>query len=344
MCVDIRWGIKGVLNVMTMRAFLVLLILIYSTAVFALEKKAVSNKSDKLVGIGYQTWFPPMSWDKSWGEPELGRYDSSDPKIIRKHAQWLYGAGVDFIWIDWSNNIACGPDRPDLLAIEKATNTVFIEYAKLKKRPKISIFLGIDGKPEHVTNGDLQRKADQVYNTYIADKRFRPLIQDYLGKPLLVVYVWCPSPYQDGLPKWDDPRFTVRWMTGFIDDQLNLTEGDRKSKYGFWSWWDRSPQSYSVYKGKPEAMIVSAAFPGPKGWDDPARRGRRNGATFREQWARVRSINPKIVLINSWNEWQPNEEISQELSNDIEPSKPLGRFYLDLMQQEIAKFKSLRLP
>lgn len=329
---------------MAIRAAIVLFILILFTPATAAEKNKSTRQQGKLVGIGYQTWFPPMSWDKAWDEPELGSYDSSDTKIIRQHAEWLYDAGVDFIWIDWSNNVMCTPDRSDLMAIEKATHAVFEEYVRLKKRPKISIFLGIDGKPEHVTSGALQRKADQVYRTYIADKRYKPLIQNYLGKPLLVVYVWCPSPYQNGLPKWDDPRFTVRWMTGFMDDQPNLTEGDRKSKYGFWSWWDRSPQTYSVYNGKPEAMIVSAAFPGPKGWDDPAAHGRMNGATFREQWARARSINPKIVFINSWNEWQPNEEISPELSNDIEPSKSLGRFYLDLMHQEIIKFKSLRLP
>jgi protein tyrosine phosphatase (PTP) superfamily phosphohydrolase (DUF442 family) len=296
----------------------------------------------KLVGIGYQTWFPPQKWDKAWDEPELERYDSSDKAVIRRHAEWLSEAGVDFIWNDWSNNITSGPGREDLIAIESATHKVFEIYSDLEKRPKISIFLGIDNNPDYITNGALKRKADQVYETYIADPRFRPLIQDYLGKPLLVIYVWCPSPFQEGLPQWDDPRFTVRWMTGFMDDQPNLAEKDGRSKYGFWSWWDRSPQTFSVLNGQPEAMVVSAAFPGHKGWEDSEHpgRGRRKGETFREQWRRACEIGPKIVVVNSWNEWIPNEELTPEQSNDIEPSKSLGHFYLDLMREEIARFKS----
>ena len=50
----------------------------------------------------------------------------------------------------------------------------------------------------------------------MANPRFRPLIEDYLGRPLLVVYVNTPSPWQDRARDWKDPRFTVRFMTGFI--------------------------------------------------------------------------------------------------------------------------------
>ncbi|HIJ65790.1 MAG TPA: hypothetical protein HPP77_07540, partial [Candidatus Hydrogenedentes bacterium] len=287
------------------------------------QRDGATGGAVQLVGIGYQCWFRPLEWDKRWDEPELGLYDSSDPDVIRQHAEWLEDAGVDFVWIDWSNNIMAGPERPGLLRIEDATRALFDVYAELEHKPKISIFLGIDGNPEHVANGNLARKADQVYDTYVADPKYRPLLLEYLGKPLLVIYVWCPPPpaYLSGPPDWDDPRFTVRWMTGFMDDQPYLVAGDGRSKFGYWSWWDRSPQTYSVFDGKPEAMVVSAAFPGPRGWGTEGTMGRRDGDTFREQWARVRAVGPKIVLINSWNEWVPNEEIDPEFSNDVEPSK-----------------------
>ena len=92
-----------------------------------------------MVGIGYQCWFPPQGWENVWDEPELGFYRSDDPKVIRQHAEWLYDAGVDFIWIDWSNNIGNrieGAVRPDLESIENATQVLFDEYVKLKKQPQ----------------------------------------------------------------------------------------------------------------------------------------------------------------------------------------------------------------
>ena len=309
------------------------------------------NKSDektnqaRMVGIGYQCWFPPQRWKNAWDEPELGFYRSDDKKVIRQHAKWLYDAGVDFIWIDWSNNIGNrieGQKRADLEKIENATRILFDEYVKLAKRPKISIFLGIDGNPDYVHNGLLQKKADQVYEQYIWPPEYRDLIFHYQGKPLLVVYVWTPSPFPEGLPQWNDNRFTVKWMTGFLSNQPNLIDQNYISKYGYWSWWDRDPQAYSMYNGKPETMIVSAAYPGAKGWDDAgdiSRRGRLGGHTFLDQFERARDIDVQMVLINSWNEWVPTEEISPEFSNDIEPSKTLGRFYLNLMKQEIAIFK-----
>ena len=84
------------------------------------------------------------------------------------------------------------------------------------RSPKISIFIGCPGAPEGASDGRLTRKATQIHDEFVADPRFRPLMQDYLGRPLLVVYVNTPSPWQAGVPEWDDPRFTVRFMTGFV--------------------------------------------------------------------------------------------------------------------------------
>jgi len=293
------------------------------------------------VGIVYSTWFPPQVWDRAWSRPDLGEYDSADPYIIAQHADWLYAADVDFIFIDWSNNIRAH-EQPILRQIEDATDVVFQVYAELDERPQISIFLGIEGDPAHLDNGNLRRKADQIYTQYVSNPRYRPLMVHYLGKPLLVVYVSTPSPWQDGLPDWDDDRFTVRWMTGFMDDQPALRTEQGYSRHGFWSFWERAPQTVTMFDRQPESIAVTAAHPGYYGWGDKGNAGRSRGATFREQWDLARQFKPRFVIINSWNEWVPPEEMNPEWSNDLEPSQAHGYIYLELLANEIEEYRRVR--
>jgi len=310
---------------------------------------------ERLVGIAYTTWHQSPDWKNTWGTPSIGGYASDDRQAIRKHAEWLADAGVDFLWVDWSNDIDYSYDpgrpRPDLDMIEGATFTLFDELARLraagKKTPNISIFAGVTGAPGAVTDGRLQKKVDQIWMQFVANPVYRPLVQTYLGKPLLVIYVNTPSPFPDGAPKWDDNRFTVRWMTGYVTEQQNLRTADRISKYGYWSWEDRGAQTYPIHDGKPEAMVVVASWrPQIGSGADGKGAGyipagpRAGGATFRKQWERAREIGPKFALVVSWNEWRRGEQPSPEISKDIEPSKEFGRLYLNLLKEEIAHFKS----
>lgn len=305
---------------------------------------------ERLVGVAYTTWHHDTHWNDVWGTPLLGTYASDNRKVIRQHAEWLADAGVDFVWIDWSNDINYQYDpakkRHDFDMIEGATFTVFDEFARMrsegKPTPAIALMAGVTLAPEAAADGRLQRKADQIWDQFVANPVYRPLIQMYLGKPLLVVYVNTPSPFQNGVPAWNDPRFTVRWMTGYITEQTNLRTPDLVSKYGYWAWEDRGPQTYPVHDGHPEAMVVLAATrpqgePGDKYFIPAAPRD--NGATFRREWARADKIGPKFAMVVSWNEWSRGEQPSPEVSKDIEPSKEFGRLYLDLLKQQIALFK-----
>jgi hypothetical protein len=307
--------------------------------------------AERLVGMAYTTWHTSTDWHGVWGEPELGNYRSDDRAVIRQHAAWLAEAGVDFIWLDWSNDINYVHDpakpNPTFDMIEGATTVIFEEYAKLAKHPKISIFAGVTLAPEAVEDGRLQRKVDQIYRDYVANPTYRPLLQDYLGKPLLVLYVNTPSPFPKGVPAWDDPRFTIRWMTGYVTEQRNLRTDDLISKFGYWSWEDRGAQTYTVHDGYPESMVVTASWrqQGVPGAPDYIAEGpRNNGATFHQQWDRACAIGPKFATIVSWNEWVISEQPSPEVSKDIEPSKQFGHQYLDQLKEEIARFKGQRGP
>jgi hypothetical protein len=110
------------------------------------------------------------------------------------------------------------------------------------------------------------------------------------------------------------------------------------SKYGYWSWEDRQSQTYPVFDGHPEVMTVVPCWRG-EGAQIPSP-GRRNGETFKEQWGRAREIGPKFALVVSWNEWAIGEQPDAETSKDIEPSRQFGHFYLDLLKEQIQKFKA----
>ena len=45
-------------------------------------------------------------------------------------------------------------------------------------------------------------------------------------------------------------------------------------------------------------------------------------------------------MVVSWNEWTTGEQPSAEVSKDLEPSNEWGDQYLQLLKEEIRKFKS----
>jgi hypothetical protein len=286
---------------------------------------------------------PASTWKNFWGEPHLGYYSSSDPSVIRQHAAWLVDAGVDFIYIDWSNNvdadIRTGSGNHSLLNIEKSTLVLFDEFARLQRAPKVAIMIGFARQPGAVTDGRLQRKADQVYQQFIAKPEYQRVLQTYLGKPLLIVYTDTPSPYQNGLPPWSDARFTVRYMTGFVTQQPRLLGTSRLSKFGYWTWEDRGEQTYTVFRGHPEALTVVPSWRGDSHARIPAQ-PRDDGQTFRAEWARARIVGPKFVLVNTFNEWAQGEDATPEVSKDIEPCKQFGTLYLDILKEQAALFKA----
>ena len=309
-----------------------------------------TDPSERLVGVAYTTWWwKGRDWDNgnTWDIPLLGRYESSDEAVLRQHAIWLRDAGVDFVFVDWSNDIAYNPEtdrasRQDFRTIEESTTKLFEVWSKIPGAPKICIFTG----PGHVqtascnclTNGMMAAKNDQIYNDYVANPDYGDMYFYYEGKPLLMCYAATPSFIQDNVSPYSDDRFTMRWVTGYVGQQSNLFDAETRVSKMFWSWEERGAQTFTVYNGKPEAMTVTAASrpEGEKGGET-----RDDGATFRKKWARADLIGVKIVLVVSWNEWTTGEQPSPELSKDIEPSETYGTFYLDLMRQEIRKFKGL---
>lgn len=322
--------------------------------------------NERRVGMAYTTWHRPALWAgvEMWTSPNLGKYNSDDRAVIRQHAEWLADAGVDFVWVDWSNNldynvtmdsVLTDPIRTDFAMIERSTLFMFEEYSKMraegKKTPNISIFIGNPDplQATGVSDGRLTRKATQVNDWFVNNPQhpeYKSLLEMYNGKPLLVSYAGTPTPWQTTAPPWSDNRFTVRFMTGFITDQSNLfNQTTKESTRGYWSWEDRGIQSFTVDNGFAEAMMVVASWRphGKPGDSDYVAAGeRKNGKTFKEEWARARLLGVRYAMVGTWNEYITGEQHSAEVSKDIEPNKIWGDKYLVLLKEEIKRFKGIK--
>jgi hypothetical protein len=298
---------------------------------------------ERRVGIAYALWHRNDRWQeapepcKPWGTPELGFYRSDDPRILSQHADWLSNAGVDFVVLDWSNDLgmdvrrAGGPERQHV--IESASLALFDIWTKLPLAPRVSIMIGNPGEPDAIKNGQLRTKADEVHDLFVANPARARLLQNYLGKPLLLVYVNTPSPWADGAPPWRDDRFTTRFVTGFLTEQKSLLGPGGVSRYGYWSWEDRRIPTYSVFDGHPECVTVVAA------WRGPGSPGRDGGRTYTRQWEYARKIGSRFVLAGTFNEWWMSEQHNAAASKDIEPSAEFGARYLDILKTQAALFK-----
>ena len=327
---------------------------------------------ERLVGLAYTTWHQTPNWTNSWTEPAIGTYKSDDPEVLAAHGKMLGEAGVDFVFADWSNNITfqeCFDERvtfenvmngeepgitgrSDFAVIERAVVKMFEVWCGMEeKTPQIAIMLGCPDKITALIDGSMQTKADQVYNWFLANEDNPQFADKYMmlyGKPLLMVYLGTPTFVndRDPLTVWNDERFTVRYVTGFTTEQSLITNMETlESKYGFWSWEDRRAQTFAVNRetNMPEAMTVVASYrkqsePGEEDYIPSS--GRRDGLTFREQWARARLIGVKIALVVSWNEYSLGEQIDEETSKDLEPNAVYGDQYYELLKSEISRFKS----
>jgi hypothetical protein len=330
-----------------------------SSALFDISG-AIANP---LIGIGYEVWFPQIPggqdfWNPRWGTPLLGLYNSADPAVIDQHAEWINAMGVDFILIDWSNNIANDiRGNPNVSRTVIAnTDAVFAEYKKLSSlgvsHPKIAILLGAQNQGGVTCEDAIQSSNfyDEMEHIHRYTLEYADIYFSFCEKPLVVTYLGTPA---CRLSKpWADSRFTVRWETGYLESQTSVY-GGKPDQNTYWSWIDRNPVP-AYRNGRVEAVTVAAAYPGKTGWkssEAPYAQGRENTdgrATFDAQWEKAISSDPALIFINQWNEFTGGEdqsdEYTPELSNDIEPTVELGCVPMKLVQNAVAALKRLNLP
>jgi hypothetical protein len=283
----------------------------------------------------------PKTWHMVyWGEPLFGYYKQTDSWVIRRHMKLLSDAGVDALALDASN----GEIYED---IYRKLFTVMEEIHKEGGHPPKFFFFAsrVVGK----TSMELLEK-------FYKPGCFRDLWFMWDGKPLLMGMA-APDPEVKEF-------FTIR-------EAAWPGKPPYKNTPYAWHWENVYPQTYGFTEDPKVAEQMNVSPAQNMHWQTGAlemmqtgeARGRgfhesrkdsslgavQRGLNFQEQWDRVLKVDPKFVMITSWNEWLAGlgdsfqlhyslcDMFNEEFSRDIEPLK--GGFGDNYYYQAIANIR-----
>ncbi len=236
-----------------------------------------------------------------WSEPYFGYYKNTDEWVFRKHAYQLEAAGVDFIFLDFTN----GAYYPE--GLTTLLDTWLAIREKGGSTPDICVFsAGSYGAVMGALRGS-------IYSEEGFDK-YGELFYQYQGKPLTL----CSAVQNAGeLENWIHDTFTVRDCWAWKDQD------------GSWNWlqeYRRINNSFRYYNGGPGRDIngnfeqlalcvghhpttskgrsyLNTQFPEISNEDFGFSLDSGAGLGFAFQFEAVKHYDPDIVVITGWNEW-----------------------------------------
>jgi len=301
-----------------------------------------------------------------WEQPLLGYYKTSDPWVLRKHAEMLGDAGVDAVFFDCTNGS---------LTWQESYEALMATWDQAQKDgvnvPKIAYILPFAPLPNSLVS------LRQLYRDVYKPGRHKNLWFIWKGKP-------CIMGYPDNLTDSEEDREIAEFFT-FRPAQPDYVDGP--TRIDQWGWLENYPQHGYVEgeNGTFEQLTVGVAqnaspstnghcsafnlpasfgrsFSMRKGFD-PRVDGYLYGWNFQEQWDRAFEVDPELVFITGWNEfiagqWLPEDgwtgdpfsfvdQFDWEHSRDIEPNTGWGDkgdvYYLQLIDN-VRKFKGMDAP
>eukprot|EP00045_Choanoeca_perplexa_P012012 m.129474 g.129474 ORF g.129474 m.129474 type:complete len:574 (-) comp15850_c0_seq6:226-1947(-) len=286
-----------------------------------------------LVGMEFEPWFTPHNfhWVLAEGAPMVGYYSSFNRRVARLHAYWLWWAGVDYVLVDWTNNLWSKSHWADrgvqAQEIINATTLMFEVYTELRSEgwstPNIALLPALDNGPSEPIEA-LQEEVDWITKNYLAN--YSSILQRFENNPLLVLFDggvrYTPSSHPVNASEW-----SIRWMAS------QLQQGPHAAKNGYWSWMDgvlapiATPSQCSRAPCTNESITITPAYFTAGGWLATSARGKQQGATFLSQVQTAVESKPQNVLVNQWNEFAGQAEGSKayadiyntSLGNDMEP-------------------------
>jgi hypothetical protein len=301
-----------------------------------------------------------------WEQPLLGYYKTTDPWVLRKHAELLADAKVDVVFFDCTNGSITWKESYE--ALMKTWDQAQKDGVNV---PKIAFMLPFGYSAHSLTS------LRQLYKDVYKPRRYENLWFIWKGKPGIMAY-------PDNLTDSEEDREIAQFFT-FRPGQPDYVDGPQRDDQ--WGWLENYPQHGYVknesggfeqvtvgvaQNAAPETKGHCSAFnlPGSQGRDysfrngfDPRVDGYLYGWNFQEQWDRAFEIDPELVFITGWNEyiagqWLPEhgwtgdpfsfvDQFDWKRSRDIEPNKGWGDkgdvYYLQLIDN-VRKFKGMTPP
>lgn len=295
--------------------------------------KILAQDPDILSKPDSTLWGPPGSY--YWGQPLYGYYDSTDPWVLRRHANLLVDAGIDTVIFDTTNR----------LTYKDVYLAICASWAQIRKEggrtPQICFMV----------NTKAGEGAQEIYNDLYKPGLYPELWFRWKGRPLMICDPKEASPELAGF-------FTLRkahWPFTLVDTD------------NAWHWETTYPQNYS-YDGDPKTpeqvnVAVAQNLRDSDGKVTPMSQGNARGRSFHagkkdttpgavdqgfncaEQWQRALELDPPFVMVTGWNEWTARklsrpglpvvfiDQFDQEYSRDIEPVSGLhnDNYYYQLV-------------
>jgi hypothetical protein len=367
------------------------------------EKSAGYKRNGKYVGIFYWTWrtdvqnnsnvlnisrvlrkypqeanrFTDSIWNTNsgiwWDEPLLGYYKSSDDWVLRKHAQMLANAGIDAVFFDCTNSVwTWKTSYTELLKVWEQAGKDGV------KTPQVVFILHFEPCKDALT------EIEEIYRDLYQPGLYKDLWFMKDGKPLILAYPEMLTAVPNDLVE-TRLREDIRKFFTFRPPQPDYVDGPSRNDQ--WGWLEIYPQHGYGKKdgGGFEEVTVGVgqnaseasrghwyAFNAPgtfgrsytkAGGQDTSSDAYFHGYNIQEQWNRAFQLDPDLVFVTGWNEWNMGrytgnfptmppvkpfgfvDEYNWEKSRDIEPVKSWGDngddYYMQLVSN-VRKFKGMQ--
>lgn len=235
-----------------------------------------------------------------WGQPLYGYYRTDDPWVVKRHVELFMNAGIDFLYLDYTNNII----------YEEATKVLLDAILELqaegyKNVPRVVPMLSyIDSWASYCFGGRLYPAffSDERYKScwFYGDEELNPS-----GKPLLVGNLSANEPHADEF--WIK---NIQWPTRENDDDavpwmdFNVVQ---RNHNGF--------MVVTVAQGRAsssEAYFNPGATYEARGWSidnmyehGTDEEGVMSGRNFEFKWQNAIKAKDelKVAMVTGWNEW-----------------------------------------
>ncbi|NPU98470.1 MAG: hypothetical protein HPY51_14840 [Candidatus Omnitrophica bacterium] len=289
----------------------------------------------------------PIGMYHYWGEPLYGYYFSTDPWVLRRHAQLLADAGIDVLIFDTTNAVIYAD-------VYHALCDVFTQVRQEGgQTPQIAFMV----------NTEAGETAQKIYEDLYQPGHFPDLWFRWQGKPLMICDPEKASPelrefFTLRRAHWPftmvNTPYAWHWEAaypqpyGYTDDpqtpeQVNVSVAQnlRQSDGQVTNMSHGDARGRSFHNGKMDTT------PGAVLW----------GYNIAEQWQRAYELDPPFVMITGWNEWIAGrwgekggpivfvDQYNQEFSRDIEPVKGgHGDNYYWQMVSHIRRYKGVPAP